>query len=129
MPSSIKQLKYFIDYLVVKNDVLSKNIANIGTKNYKREDVVFKNLMNENMNSVLRTTSPKHYGSNSSGFVGGRSFQMVYDSDNDAVSGINNVDIDKEMTELAETTLLYRFTSRKIGNYFRSIQNVIRGGR
>ncbi|MCH8033239.1 MAG: flagellar basal body rod protein FlgB [Bacteroidetes bacterium] len=129
MPSSIKQLKYFIDYLVVKNDVLSKNIANIGTKNYKREDVVFKNLMNENMNSVLRTTSPKHYGFNNSGFVGGRSFQMVYDSDNDAVSGINNVDIDKEMTELAETTLLYRFTSRKIGNYFRSIQNVIRGGR
>lgn len=129
MPSSIKQLKYFIDYLLVKNDVLSKNIANIGTKNYKREDVVFKNLMNENMNGALRTTRSKHYGSSSSDFVGGRSFQMVYESDNDAVSGINNVDIDKEMTELAETTLLYRFTSRKIGNYFKNIQNVIRGGR
>lgn len=129
MPSSIEQLKNFIDYLVVKNDALSKNIANIGTKNYKREDVVFKNLMSENMNDALRTTSPKHYGSNSSDFVGGRTFQMVYESDNDAVSGINNVDIDKEMTELAETTLLYRFTSRKIGNYFRSIQNVIKGGR
>ena len=129
MAASIKQLENLISYLVVKNNVLSKNIANIGTENYKREDVVFKNLMSENMNSALRTTNPKHYGSNSSAFVGGRNFQMVYENDDDAVSGINNVDIDKEMTELAETTLLYRFASRKIGNYFKNIQNVIRGGR
>jgi len=129
MPTPVKQFKYFIDYLMVKNDVLSKNIANIGTKNYKREDVVFKNLMNENMNGALRTTNPKHFGSNGSAFVGGKNFQMVYEKDNDAVSGINNVDIDKEMTELAETTLLYRFASRKIGNYFKNIQSVIRGGR
>ncbi|GBD88069.1 flagellar basal body rod protein FlgB [bacterium BMS3Abin03] len=128
MAASIKQLENLISYLVVKNNVLSKNIANIGTENYKREDVVFKDLMNENLNGGLKTTNPKHFGSNNPASVGGKDYQMVYDPNNDAISGINNVDIDKEMSELAETTLLYRFATRKVGDYFKSIQSVIRGG-
>ena len=55
-------------------------------------------------------------------------FQIVDDNEHNSVSGINNVDIDKEMSDLAQTTLLYRFTTRKIGDYFKSIQTVIKGG-
>lgn len=128
MSAPVKQLESFVNYLIAKNNVISKNIANVGTKNYRREDVVFKDLMNKNLNGSLRTTKSKHIGSNEFNVNGG-DFQMVYDTDKDAVSGINNVDIDKEMSDLAQTTLLYRFSSRKIGDYFKNIQNVIRGGR
>jgi flagellar basal-body rod protein FlgB len=128
MSAPIKQLENFLGYLITKNNVISKNIANVGTKNYRREDVVFKDLINDNMNSALRTSNKNHFGSNNF-TVERKDFQMVYDTNKDAVSGINNVDIDKEMSDLAETTLLYRFTSRKIGDYFNNIQNVIRGGR
>ncbi len=44
------------------------------------------------------------------------------------VSGVNNVDIDKEMSELAANALLFRFSSKKIGDYYRGLQNVIKGG-
>jgi len=128
MSSPVKQLENLINYLVVKNDVISKNIANIGTKNYKREDVVFKDLLSDNLNGGLRTTNSQHIGANGPSSEGGGGFQIVYDSDKEAVSGFNNVDIDKEMSELAENTLLYKFASKKIGDYFKNIQNVIRGG-
>lgn len=128
MALSIKNLENYASFLVAKNRVISKNIANIGTENYKREDVVFKDLLNKNSNEVINSKDSKHIGINGSNSVNGSLFEVVQDSDSPSVSGINNVDIDKEMSDLAETTLLYRFTTRKIGDYFKSIQTVIRGG-
>ena len=43
--SGIKTLEKFIDYCAVKNKVISKNIANIGTENYRRQDVDFKTCL------------------------------------------------------------------------------------
>ena len=128
MAAPIKNLENLLGYLVVKNRVISKNIANVGTENYKREDVVFKDLLNKSTNEVIRTADDRHISLNNSGSADGKTFQVVQDNENNSVSGINNVDIDKEMSELAETTLLYRFATRKIGDYFKSIQGVIKGG-
>jgi len=128
MAAPIKNLENLLGYLVVKNRVISKNIANVGTENYKREDVVFKDLLTKSTNEVIKTADNRHISLNNSGFADGKMFQVVQDNENNSVSGINNVDIDKEMSELAETTLLYRFATRKIGDYFKSIQGVIKGG-
>jgi len=128
MAVSIKNLENFASYLVTKNQVLSKNIANIGTENYKREDVVFKDLLNQNSNEVLGKTDSKHISLNGINSSDGPLFEIIKDPEESSISGINNVDIDKEMSELAETTLMYRFTTRKIGDYFKSIQGVIKGG-
>ncbi len=56
---TIKLLEKFIDYCSVKNKVISKNIANIGTENYRREDVSFQEMLDTKMNE-MRTTNPKH---------------------------------------------------------------------
>ena len=60
MPTSVKLLQNLLDYCAVKNKTIAKNISNIGTENYKREDVVFKNLLDENVNSFLKTSDGKH---------------------------------------------------------------------
>lgn len=121
---TIKVLEKFIDYCSVKNKVISKNIANIATENYKREDVSFQEMLDSKMNQ-MRTTNPKHISllpNNESGF------QIYTNKATENVSGINNVDIDKEMSELATNALLFRFSSKKIGEYYRGLQNVIKGG-
>ena len=38
------------------------------------------------------------------------------------------MDIDQEMSELAANSIQFRFASRKIGDYYRNLQNVIKGG-
>lgn len=121
---TIKLLEKFIDYCSVKNKVISKNIANIGTENYKREDVSFQEMLDTKLKQ-LRTTNKKHISFLP---IEGNQFQVYKDKGMENVSGVNNVDIDKEMSELASNALLFKFSSKKIGDYYRGLQNVIKGG-
>jgi flagellar basal-body rod protein FlgB len=125
MPSSVKLLQNLLDYCAVKNKTIAKNISNIGTENYKREDVVFKNLLDENVNSFLKTSDGKHIANLQANNTQDSKFEQAYDESDNMESGINNVNIEREMSELAENTLRYKFASRKLGDYYRSIQNVI----
>jgi flagellar basal-body rod protein FlgB len=121
--TNIRVLEDFIDYCSLRNKVISKNIANIGTQNYKREDVVFKDLLNDNM-SLLKTTDPKHFGQ-----VNFESENTIkVDNSKDMASGVNNVNIDEEMAELAKNTLQFKLASKKLGDYFKILQGVIKGG-
>jgi flagellar basal-body rod protein FlgB len=122
--SGIKSLEKFIDYCSTKNKVISKNIANIGTENYKRQDVDFKSILSDNMGQ-MKATNPKHLKLTQSDKPG---FEITKDNSLDNVSGVNNVDIDQEMSELAANSIQFRFASRKIGDYYRNLQNVIKGG-
>ncbi|MCX6169901.1 MAG: flagellar basal body rod protein FlgB [Ignavibacteriales bacterium] len=128
MPSSIKLLQNLLDYCSVKNNVIAKNISNIGTENYKREDVVFKDILNENVSSFLKTTDAKHISALQINNTDDSKFEHVFDNSTEMDSGVNNVNIEREMTELAENTLRFKFASRKVGDYFRDIQSVIKGG-
>jgi flagellar basal-body rod protein FlgB len=121
---TIKSLEKFISYCSTKNNVISKNIANIGTENYKRQDVEFKSILSNNMNR-MKTTNSKHLQMPE---VNQPNFEISKDKSMDNVSGVNNVDIDKEMSELAANSIQFRFASRKIGDYYRNLQNVITGG-
>lgn len=123
--TTIKILEDFADFCAVKNKVISKNIANVGTQNYRREEIVFKNMLNENMSTKLKTTDSRHIGApNQDEFP---DYEIKEDPSRDNVSGINNVDIDKEMASLAENTLNFKFASNRIKDYFDKIQMVIKG--
>ena len=124
----IKLLENFIDYCSVKNQVISRNIANVGTQNYNRQDVVFKDLLNDNMNVTLKSTEMQHIENPDMGEDGGQDFKIVTDKSKDNASGINNVNIDQEMSELAANSLNFSFATRRLGDYFKTIQMVIKGG-
>ena len=127
MPDSIKLLQNLLDYCSVKNKVIAKNIANIGTENYNREDVTFKNMLNENIGEVLRTNDPKHIGTLRTENSLDSNYDIIEDKSEDMESGINNVNIEKEMSELAENALRFRFASKKVGDYYKLMQTVIKG--
>ena len=122
--STIRLLENLIDFCSLKNKVLSKNIANVGTEGYKRENVEFKSLLTE-INAGLKVTDKNHI---KAGVSSGTPWEIQQEKGGEMLSGINNVDIDKEMSELAENTLRFKFAARKIGDYYKGIQNVIKGG-
>ncbi len=123
--STIKLLENFANYCALRNKIISQNIANVGTENYHTQNVEFKNVLNDNMTALLKTDDSRQIGANPSDEV--PSYKIVTDKSNDNVSGVNNVDIDKQMSELAVNNLNFQFTSKKIGDYFRNIQMVIKG--
>ena len=124
--SNIKLIENFIDYCSAKNKVLSRNIANIGTENYQREDVYFKDALNAQMPS-LRMTETKHFKSITDD-SSDQPFEFKIDKSAEKLSGANNVDIDTEMAELADNTIKFKFAARKLNMYFRNLQEVIKGG-
>lgn len=123
--STIKLLEKFIDFCADRNKVISNNIANIGTENYQRQEISFDKVLGETLNSRIKTTNEKHIRT---GIIESNPYSVQSTKIKDYTSGVNNVDIEKEMSDLAENTLLFKFTSKKIGDYYKGIQNVIKGG-
>jgi flagellar basal-body rod protein FlgB len=119
----VKLLENFIDYASLRNKVISKNIANIGTEGYQREDVDFKEMFAENL-AALKTTDSRHIPASQVN----SELDVTTDKSTDMVSGVNNVNIDEEMAELAKNSIQFKFASQKVGNYFKLIQSVINGG-
>jgi len=122
--SNIKLLENYIDFLATRNKSINKNISNIGTVNYRREDVDFVNILNKEMAGKLKTSESKHIGGMAND---SKPFNKVVDKDDTMISGINNVDMDTEMMTLAENSIKFKFASRKIGAYYKTLQKVIRG--
>jgi len=125
--SKIQLLEKFIDYCSVKNKAISKNIANIGTENYKRQDVSFSDLFDDNLKNNLKIEKSRHIQISNADQLGS-DIELLNDSKTEGTSEVNNVNLEKEMAELAKNTLDYRFAVRKISSHFKEIQSAIKGG-
>lgn len=126
--SNIKLLENYMGYLSTKNKVVSQNIANIGTEGYVRQNVKFQEMLNNEISSKVKKTEPKHMNLASPSEFG--MDQTVFlDKSKEPNGGINNVDIETEMAELAENAINFKFTSKKIAGHFQQLREVIKGGR
>lgn len=126
--SEIKKLESYVNFLAARNRVISENIANVGTKNYQRKDLSFKEVLTGEVNDLVRTTNQKHIGATSNLNDVDSKYEVIVDKSTDDPSGVNNVDIEREMTSLAENTIGFKMATKKINNYFRTLQEVIKGG-
>jgi flagellar basal-body rod protein FlgB len=122
--SNIKLLENYMDFLSTRNKSINKNISNIGTVNYRREDVDFVNVLNKEMANKLKTSEVKHFSGVSNTQ---QSYKKIVDKNDTMISGINNVDMDNEMMSLAENSIKFKFAARKISSYYKTLQKVING--
>jgi flagellar basal-body rod protein FlgB len=132
--TKIPLLEKALDAYSLRQRVLASNIANITTIGYKRMDVNFeeelrKSLSGEFIKGVR--TNEKHFqiGAKGIGEVNAEIVQEkpAFNSD-PLASGVNNVDIDYEMAELAKNQIRYKLAVKLIGESFRGIQKAIKGG-
>ena len=126
--SNINLLENYISHLSTKNKVISQNIANIGTEGYTRQSVKFQEMLSNEMNSSIKKTDNKHMGLSSSAQLGTAN-EIFLDKSKEPNGGINNVDIETEMAELAENAINFKFSAKKIAGHFQMMRDVIKGGR
>jgi flagellar basal-body rod protein FlgB len=133
--TKIPILNKALDTYVLRQKVTSSNIANINTVGYRAQTVTF----DEELDSALKlgtpqltTTNANHLhsaeqeaGQKSAKIVDAASIGEI--SNDPYASGVNNVDIDHEMTALAQNQLKFKYASRLIADTFRGIQKSIRG--
>lgn len=125
---TIHNLERSLNYSTAKNRAISSNIANADTPNYKSKDVVFKDVLNETVTSAVsaKRTDVRHIQ-----FDGHKdsTYKVITKNSTTYNHNGNNVDIDKEMAELATNQIYYNSLIDRINGKFNSLQTVIRGGR
>lgn len=108
-----------------RQDAIAQNIANIDTPGYQRQDASFEVALARELGTTtgtLAATDPRHIrNAPSAGGLGIEQAQLLTSSRRDE----NNVDIDQEMVDLAETQLRYQAAASALSTRLGSIRNVI----
>jgi flagellar basal-body rod protein FlgB len=114
-------LEKSLDASWLRNDIISQNIANVDTPNYKRKEVKFEEYLNSEM-KYSRISNGK------SRLKGSGDIKVIEDHRNYSyrLDG-NNVDIEREMAKLAVNTLRYNTLIQRMSGQFNKIRTVIRG--
>jgi flagellar basal-body rod protein FlgB len=124
----IDMLQQALGGLARRQQALSGNIANVDTPGYKRRDVPFETELKASMGggaAHLTTTDPRHMplASSSSSLLGAATGERgrSQTSRNDG----NDVDVDYEMTRLAETSLRYQLLTQATSSRFSTLREIV----
>ncbi len=115
----------------LRQEVISNNIANVNTPNFKKSDVVFEELlakeigMDDSGRLPLVRTHDRHLPV---GMIGGAKASIQEDDTTTMRVDNNNVDIDIEMASLAKNQLYYNAMATELGSYVNKLKNVITSG-
>lgn len=110
----------------LRNEVISSNIANVDTPNYKRKDVSFATYLNSALGGTDNTTSTLTQRvksvdlSNVNSKVYTDNANLSYRSDG------NNVDIETENVELASNQIMYNALIDSMSNEFSRMKSVLK---
>lgn len=127
---SVNFLSNALNGLWLRNEVISHNISNANTPNYKKLTVNFEDTLKKALNekgSNLKTTHEKHI-SNSIAIDSVQPNITVEDKYSYRIDG-NSVDIDVESANLAKNAIMYNAVLNQIIGEFNKLKNVINEGR
>ena len=122
----LETLKKAVDVYSKRHKVTAQNISNVQTSGYRTQQVNFEELM---AGASHRLSGRKtHEGHLSLGRrdIGSVQPELV-ETESNYDNGINNVDIDEEMTSLATTDLSYRLATRLLSMKYAGLKKAITG--
>ena len=123
----IPLLNKTLNVSALRNRAISNNIANANTVNYKRKEVDFASYLRSQI------VKPKISGKRTDerhmlvGNVAQKEPRIYQPDPGPNISGLNNVDIDMEMSALAENHLLYNIGARLMAGQFQGLRKSISG--
>lgn len=127
--TNINLLEKALNGSALSQRAISQNIANVDTPNFKARQVQFQDALKDAMdNTHLRAyrTDSRHY---EFGTTPPSSPYITMRKDTMYNHNFNNVDIDKEMADLAKNQIYYSAVVERLNGGFNSLTTAIKGGR
>ena len=129
---TVSILEKALDLRSKKHNVIASNIANMDTPDYKAFDLIIEKELQKatgkGKSISLNKTNKAHMQSLRSK-AGGVSIR-IDDTQGLSLRGDGNtVDIDKQMANMAENTLMYKAAAQIIQKKFQGLKSVIQGGK
>jgi flagellar basal-body rod protein FlgB len=119
-----------MDAYSMRQKVIAENISNATSPGYRPEKVKFEEYFHDSgVVAIGSKTNEKHIplGKKSVDEVEGEFSPANVPNAEVYFSGETNVNIDKEMSELAQNQIRFRFASKALRAYFTGLQTAIRG--
>jgi len=129
---AIGALEKSMDLRSVRHRVLASNIANMDTPNFKAFEMVLQEENGRlNPAGTLAMTRAGHLQPRGRGAgMGGFQIREIDEPPQGVPKGDGNtVDIDREMADLAENTLLYNASAKVLNKQFHTLKAIIQGGK
>ncbi|PWA13498.1 flagellar basal body rod protein FlgB [Pueribacillus theae] len=125
--STLSALERRLHASSVRQNVISQNIANADTPHYKAKEVIFKDELSKAIGLQAKRTDNRHFNfaatQQNSGYTVATKNKSIMNNNG------NNVDIDREMSLLAENQIYYNALIERINGKFSSLKNVAKGGK
>jgi flagellar basal-body rod protein FlgB len=119
-------LKQALDVYARRHKVVADNIANVETQGYAAKELRFEEYLADaglRLQGARTDANHLHLGRRDLDSARSAIGEVPSDFDN----GINNVDIDQEMTDLATNDLSYRLATRLLSMKYANLRSAIRG--
>jgi flagellar basal-body rod protein FlgB len=124
--SRISTLQQALSGLARRQQAIAGNIANVDTPGYRRQDVAFEAALRDSGDrSRLATTSAGHIAVAPTGESLLPSFAGEADRSSTGRNDGNNIDIDYEMTRLADTSLRYQLLTQATSARFMTLREIV----
>lgn len=118
-----------LDAQMARSKVIANNIANVNTPGFQRKEVSFedslqKALSKRTLNGTKTNSKHLTLGSSRPQDI---SHRVLRPYDPTQPSGVNNVDIDKEMADLAENQIRFKYGIKMMSLHYQVLNSAIKG--
>lgn len=123
-----QRMKLFLDYAARKQRVISSNLANVETPGYRAKELTFTDVLKQEVGSpsVVKRTDERHLAGKP---VLVRPFEVEQSAGDTLGYDGNNVDLEKEMTDLAQNVLEFSVVSRMIQLRGQTVRSAVKEGK
>ena len=122
----LSDLKTALGVYSHRHRVVSDNVANVQTGGYEAQEYRFEDLLDSAARRLQGSRTHQHHLP-----IGRRSIAdtegVVRETDSEYDNGVNNVDIDREMSDLATNDLSYRLATRLLSMKYNLLRGAITG--
>ena len=128
------RMERFMDLAVRRQKLISSNLSNVDTPGYKTVDIDFEQELQSQMAGSpgqgisMAVTDTRHLAT-ASGAQGGLPAQAQEVEGLTLRNDLNNVNIDREMSELSTNAMKFSAVSQMIAGKFRTLKSAITEGR
>lgn len=130
--TTISSLQLGISGLMHRHEILVGNISNAGTPNYIAKEVEFEEELAKIQKKLryksdleLTKTNEEHFSLSANSVLEAK--VEITEPERDFITNGNNVDLDREMLNLAKTGMKYKAVAKLGKRFFEHMQTIIRG--
>ncbi|MWV43556.1 flagellar basal body rod protein FlgB [Paenibacillus sp. HJL G12] len=128
--TSFQRMEAGLQAANIRQNVISNNIANEETPYFKRSEVSFESLLQQEMNGSMpqlrgKITDPRHFAIGPTSSIPEPVVTM--DQSTSMNNNLNNVDVDSEMANLAANQIQYNSYIQQINEQIKMMRVAVEG--